>query len=102
MELLKRADVRPDLGVFTIPRDQENEGFDRIRCPLCDWRPTPASTWCCFGEGTPEPPFEWCGTIWNTFTTHGRCPGCRHQWQWTSCLRCGGFSLHDDWYECEN
>ena len=50
-------------------------------------------------EDTPEPPFDGCGTSWNTFLTRGRCPGCRHQWQWTSCLRCHGWSLHEDWYE---
>jgi hypothetical protein len=44
--------------------------------------------------------FDGCGARWNTFTTRGKCPGCRHQWQWTSCLRCLGWSLHEDWYEC--
>ena len=100
MELLKRSEPGLDVRFFTIPRGDEGEAFERIRCPLCAWRPTPASTWCCFvGEGTPEPPFEWCGAQWNTFTTRGRCPGCQHQWKWTSCLRCSGFSLHEDWYE---
>jgi hypothetical protein len=102
MELLKRTELNPDLRIFSTPReDDSDDEFERIRCPLCDWRPSPASTWCCVITGTPEPPFQWCGTSWNTFTTHGRCPGCAHQWKWTSCLRCGGFSLHEDWYECE-
>jgi hypothetical protein len=101
MELLKRSDSSLDLHIVWTPRDDDaDDGFERIRCPLCAWRPAPGSTWCCVAQGTPEPPFEWCGTSWNTFTTRGRCPGCAHQWQWTSCLRCGGFSLHEDWYEC--
>ena len=40
-----------------------------------------------------------CGTAWNTFATRGRCPGCAHQWRWTSCLRCDQWSPHGDWYE---
>ena|SRR5215203_6672743 len=100
MELLKKANVQRDQNVLPIPRDDDEEGFERVRCPLCEWRPSPSSTWCCNGEGTPEPPFTWCGTLWNTFATRGRCPGCQHQWKWTSCLQCHGFSLHVDWYEC--
>ena len=30
--------------------------------------------------------------------TRGRCPGCQHQWQWTTCLSCGVASLHEHWY----
>jgi hypothetical protein len=74
-------------------------GRARIRCPLCEWQPTAQSQWACVGDGTPEPFFGGCGTIWNTFETRGRCPGCRHQWTWTSCLRCHGWSLHEDWYD---
>lgn len=70
-----------------------------IRCPHCQWRPAPSSRWCCDATGAPEPFFESCGTVWNTFSTHGRCPGCGHQWLWTSCLQCGQWSLHVDWYE---
>ena len=71
----------------------------RIRCPLCDWQPPPTSRWCCICRGTPEPFFEGCGTVWNTFDTGGRCPGCAHQWVWTTCLRCGAASPHQEWYE---
>ena len=35
---------------------------------------------------------------WNTFETRGKCPDCAHQWRWTSCLRCEGWSRHEDWY----
>jgi hypothetical protein len=79
----------------------EKEFFAGIRCPLCEWRPDDSCLWCCAREGTPEPPFPACGAVWNTFRTHGRCPGCSHQWTWTSCLRCSGWSLHEDWYEDE-
>ena len=27
-----------------------------------------------------------------------KCPGCAHQWVWTSCPQCHEWSLHDDWY----
>jgi len=73
--------------------------FDGVRCPLCAWRPDASSRWCCHPSETPEPSFPGCGTVWNTFATRGRCPGCDHQWRWTSCLSCGGWSLHEDWYE---
>ena len=101
MELLKRPDNQRDpIVVPAIVDDDDDTSFEKIRCPLCDWRPSASSTWCCVVSDTPEPPFEWCGTSWNTFSTAGRCPGCQHQWKWTSCLSCHGWSLHDDWYEC--
>jgi hypothetical protein len=84
--------------VDTLGADDEAE-FSGIRCPLCQWRPSRSSRWGCVADGTPEPFFESCGTVWNTFATGGRCPGCQHQWRWTSCLRCEGWSLHIDWYE---
>ena len=100
MELLKNTGSRDDQKIIPSLGPDDDEAFERIRCPLCDWRPMPSSRWSCWGEHTPEPPFNWCGTIFNTFLTRGRCPGCQHQWQWTSCLRCHGASLHQDWYEC--
>jgi hypothetical protein len=78
---------------------EDDEGSVRVRCPLCHWKPTASSLWACWSEGTPEPFFGGCGTVWNTFATRGRCPGCAHQWLWTSCLHCTGWSLHEDWYE---
>jgi hypothetical protein len=77
----------------------DDSAFERIRCPHCAWQPSPSSTWACDGRDGEAPGFSGCGTIWNTFTTRGRCPGCSHQWRWTSCLRCGGWALHEDWYE---
>ena len=76
-----------------------DDGFGDIRCPLCSWRPSAESRWYCSAEGTPEPSFAGCGAEWNTFATRGRCPGCGHQWRWTSCHRCEQWSLHEDWYE---
>ena len=73
--------------------------FKGIRCPRCAWKPAASSRWCCDYRQSPEPPFESCGAVWNTFLTAGACPGCRHQWTWTSCLRCSEFSPHEDWYE---
>lgn len=97
-QLLKRAPV-PEERTISVPSPDDDERFSRIRCPLCEWRPTPSSRWCCDGTDSPEPLFEGCGTVWNTFSTGGRCPGCSHQWGWTSCLHCEGWSLHEDWYE---
>ena len=97
--------LKNDLASRRTPLDltgiAEDEGLNGIRCPCCDWRPSPSSRWCCYWTPfeSPEPFFEACGTAWNTFATRGRCPGCSHQWTWTSCLRCGEWSLHDDWYE---
>ncbi len=98
---LRKPEPRERVIAGELARENDETGFERIRCPLCEWRPSPSSTWCCYAEATPEPPFPWCGTQWNTFSTHGCCPGCRHQWRWTSCVRCAGWSLHDDWYESE-
>jgi hypothetical protein len=97
--LLKREPVT-DQGIVTviIPADSDDR-FNRIRCPLCSWQPKPTSVWCCSCLSTPEPFFPACGTVWNTFSTRGRCPGCSHQWKWTTCLRCGNYSIHEDWYE---
>src|SRR5687768_9879589 len=78
-----------------------NDEFSGVRCPLCGWRPETSSLWSCSAYGTPEPDFVGCGAIWNTFATRGCCPGCTHQWLWTSCLRCDGWSLHEDWYVAE-
>jgi hypothetical protein len=69
-----------------------------IRCPLCLWVPTPRSRWYCCDCGHPEHYSGGCGMAWNTFETHGRCPGCDHQWRWTACLSCHEWSLHEDWY----
>lgn len=82
------------------PVDDDQE-FSGIRCPLCKWHPARTSRWYCDPSMSPEPPFQGCGTNWNTFDTRGRCPGCGHQWHWTSCLQCSGWSLHTDWYEHE-
>jgi hypothetical protein len=76
--------------------------FGRIRCPLCKWRPKPSHRWFCAPCDHPEYFDDGCGTCWNTFSTRGRCPGCGHQWRWTACLSCEGWSLHEDWYEKES
>lgn len=78
--------------------DKEEDQFRRIRCPLCRWQPTASSLWCCGGRGHPEYFFGGCGTMWNTFTTRGLCPGCAHQWRYTACLQCKDWTLHEDWY----
>src|SRR6188768_3797327 len=89
---------RTDEIVTTLFESSEDEGLGGIRCPLCSWRPAAEDLWGCQAQDTPEPPFPSCGTMWNTFSTRGKCPGCSHQWRWTSCLRCGQWSLHEDWY----
>ena len=60
-----------------------------IYCPKCEWHPGPHDRWMC----TPG-----CHTVWNTFETHARCPGCAKQWTLTQCLTCMAVSLHQDWY----
>jgi hypothetical protein len=61
----------------------------RIYCPRCEWAPGPHDRWMC----TPG-----CGTVWNTFETRARCPGCAKQWRLTQCLLCLAHSPHEDWY----
>jgi hypothetical protein len=99
MWALLKDDRFTDQTIVGLPDLDDEVPFRGIRCPVCEWRPSPASRWLCLWIDTPEPLFPACGTAWNTFTTHGRCPGCGHQWQWTSCLRCGEWSRHVDWYE---
>lgn len=76
--------------------------FNRIRCPLCQWQPKPSHRWFCAPCDYPEFFNDGCGACWNTFATRGRCPGCGHQWRWTACLNCEGWSLHADWYAKES
>jgi hypothetical protein len=81
--------------------DGEESAHSRIRCPLCRWQPDAGSVWECSDCAYPEYFFGGCGMVWNTFDTRGLCPGCGHQWRWTACLSCGGWSLHEDWYAKE-
>lgn len=83
----------------TVELEKDETDFSRIRCPLCRWQPDPASRWFCADCDFPEYFYGGCGAMWNTFETSGRCPGCRHRWRWTSCLRCGGWARHKDWYQ---
>jgi len=99
--LFKDEGAANDIAVITS-KLEDDDPFSRIRCPLCRWQPTASSRWRCLVSGTPEPPFDACGAVWNTFSTGGRCPGCRHQWRWTTCLRCLEHSLHKDWYASED
>ena len=62
----------------------------RIRCPACEWQPSPHDAWDCNPGG--------CGHSWNTFETRGVCPACSRQWTETACLRCSVWSPHEDWY----
>lgn len=93
-----KDDRGPRRVVIERQEDAPLDFFAGIRCPVCGWRPGADSRWSCEWSGPPEPPFDSCGTVWNTFATHGRCPGCSHQWLWTSCLRCEQWSPHADWY----
>ena len=99
LELLKKGGGAPvfipDIATLIGERDETV----RIRCPLCGWSPDKSSVWLCESLGTPEPYFGGCGHMWNTFDTRGKCPACAHQWRWTSCLRCQGWSRHVDWYQ---
>ena len=61
----------------------------KIYCPRCAWEPGPHDRWMCLPE---------CGTVWNTFETGGKCPGCGRRWTETCCLACARWSPHEDWY----
>ncbi|HZS05572.1 MAG TPA: hypothetical protein VFD58_12100 [Blastocatellia bacterium] len=99
---LFQKSLRP--GDTTDIVEQSDDGepdFSHIRCPLCRWQPDASSLWYCGDCPSPEYFFDGCGTMWNTFETRGLCPGCGHQWRWTGCLSCAGWSLHEDWYTKE-
>ena len=98
MWLLKRESTLDVDTVVDFNLD-EDDARARIRCPLCDWQPGESSRWCCLRTPSPERFLGGCGTVWNTFSTRGRCPGCQYQWRWTKCLRCAGWSRHEDWHE---
>jgi hypothetical protein len=99
LQLFLKETLTPEQITTDIFGLEQDDDFSAIRCPLCRWHPEASSRWTCSCFGTPEPYFESCGTVWNTFSTRGRCPGCGHQWQWTTCLSCQEVSLHVDWYE---
>jgi hypothetical protein len=86
-----------DKKIEEILKEGESD-FSRIRCPICKWQPKATSRWFCADCGYPEYFSNGCGAYWNTFETQGKCPGCQHQWRWTSCLSCSEWSLHVDWY----
>ena len=103
--------ARADRGLNRSPTGLERGDFDlqrhldqqpakaRIRCPHCRWQPRRTSIWTCLPIGHPEYLAHGCGHSWNTFDTRGLCPGCSHQWLNTSCLACGQWALHEQWYE---
>lgn len=97
--LLQDAQVPLRIAKKPLPRRGAAADFNRIRCPLCKWQPKPSHRWFCAPCDYPEFFADGCGACWNTFSTGGRCPGCGHQWHWTACLRCAGWSPHADWYE---
>ncbi len=82
-----------------LAKEINETDFNRIRCPLCQWSPTKSSQWFCADCDAPEFFYNGCGTMWNTFETRGKCPTCAHLWRWTSCLHCGEWSRHEDWYK---
>ena len=99
MMFLKGTRAPEQIIVDDVVDEEREDQIHGIRCPHCRWRPSSSDRWQCECAFTPEPPFNSCGTSWNTFETHGRCPGCDHQWKWTSCIRCHKWSLHEAWYE---
>jgi len=67
-------------------------GDIKIFCPVCGWEPDGGAYWQC----------SYCHTVWNTFDTAARCPGCGYQYKYTQCIEhmggCPAESLHIDWY----
>jgi hypothetical protein len=63
-----------------------------VSCPFCGWKPQEGDLWVC----------DECKTKWNTFQTHGKCPGCDKQFIDTQCKKssggCGQVSLNVEWY----
>lgn len=61
-----------------------------VACPGCGYVPGPFDRWVCAPDG--------CGSLWDTFTTGGRCPECGAQFAWTVCPACGKTYSHRAWY----
>jgi hypothetical protein len=98
LSLFQRGSLPEEALDEVVQLDDEEPDFEGIRCPLCQWHPNASSRWECADCGHPEYFFDGCGMVWNTFATRGLCPGCGHQWRWTTCLSCEGWSLHEEWY----
>ena len=90
--------AKPKDSILGALEKEQATDVSRIRCPLCGWKPNASSRWYCGDCDYPEYYYGGCGTAWNTFATRGLCPGCAHQWRWTICLRCCGWSRHEEWY----
>ena len=88
---------RPD-GQLPDTGDAFTLASSHIRCPACKWVPEKTSRWFCVNMGPPENFNAGCSHAWNTFDTGGKCPGCTHQWQHTTCLTCSVTTPHNDWY----
>ena len=100
---LFQKSVNPAEIAESLAQAGEGEApFTRIRCLGCHWQPRSDDLWYCGDCGHPEYFFEGCGMEWNTFATRGLCPGCLHQWRYTSCLECEAWSPHEDWYAAED
>lgn len=99
--LFQKGKLPDDVIERATRLNEEESRYRRIRCPVCQWQPTASSRWMCSNCGYPEFFYHACGTVWNTFDTRGRCPGCQHQWRWTMCLSCWAWSRHEDWYRPE-
>ena len=98
MELEFRRSDPGEAVPVEFDRPDVDEPIAGIRCPICQWTPRKSSRWICWDCDYPEYFYAGCGTEWNTFETRGLCTTCRHQWIWTSCLFCGGWSRHEEWY----
>ena len=61
----------------------------KIRCPKCAWEPDGRPYWGC----------DSCHCVFDTFSTGARCPQCARSWLETQCIKCGVWSLHEDWYD---
>jgi hypothetical protein len=95
---LLQKNIEFDRSIIEKVKEEKTDDHSKIRCPHCTWQPKKESRWFCSDCGMPEFFYDGCGTEWNTFDTGGKCPGCQHQWVWTSCLSCSQWSLHKDWY----
>ncbi|HEY3742391.1 MAG TPA: hypothetical protein VGL53_21220 [Bryobacteraceae bacterium] len=88
----KQGNPRSDFSIK--PKSEKKKkasGGGGIRCPKCRWTPRRFDTWMCH-----------CRTVWNTFDTRGKCPGCGFQWTQTNCPACREWSPHEAWYEKDN
>jgi hypothetical protein len=74
------------LFLFTVLHIR-NTRRQEYRCPNCGWIPFALPAWKC----------KSCHSVWDYFSTEGRCPRCEHQHEEAACVRCRRIARNRQW-----